>query len=214
MEANCDAVFRCVSVIALLSLGASSCTSDKAPAPGRQEGVSAISPAPTFDPLDALPAQMGDLKLIAAWRVAAAEVVQLLGKYQWQAGAAGLVDLTCTLPRKDEAECDSGLPSKLRLGNVKACAATSDDQESRTGPLISWPSCILQMAYGQGGKRRFEQLKKAAADGIPWTQKVLAWTEGTADNQAIKRNREAGLLLASQRGNDQVPSLSHQLDPR
>jgi hypothetical protein len=173
-----------------------------------------MPPDTRMDPLDTLPAQMGDLKLTAAWRVGAAGLVQVLGKYQWQAGAPGSADLTCTLPPKDEAECDSSLPSKLKFANVKACAGTADDQESRTGPLISWPSCMLQMGYGQGGKRRFEQLKKAAAEGIPWTQKILAFTDDGADREAIKRNREAGLMVASQRGNDQVSGLSHQLDGR
>jgi hypothetical protein len=179
MKANRDGIFRSAGITAFAALGACSCTSDRASIPFARQDVSATPPDTRMDPLDTLPARMGDLNLAAAGRVGASGVVQLLGKYQWRVGTPGSVGLTCTLPPKDEAECD----------------------RSR-----------LQMAYGQGGKRRFEQLKKAAADGIPWTQKILAFTENTADREAIKRNREAGLMMASQRGNDQAAGLSHQLD--
>lgn len=209
-----------IGILILIVIAAKSCSNDG----GSKSSLSAEAPSslgapsasgPKFDLLDVLPASVGDLRVTAAWRVAGSGAATIIiGKYRWQDGSAAVAELSCNFPPSEKAECDSSTPLKLKFGNVKACAAIDDDRASQSGPMIAWPSCFVSLNYGQGGRRRFEQLKKAVADAVPWTQMMLAATEATADAQAIKRNRDDGLLAASQRGNDQVPGLSHQLDDR
>lgn len=180
---------------------------------GKSPSRPAESPSPiVLDHLDVLPASMGPLRIAAAWRVdSKAGPSLVIGKYGWPGESFG-VDMSCSFPPQEKPDCDESVPIRLKLGGVKACASSKDDASSLSGPIIIWPSCSLQMEYGHQSRQRFDRLKQAATAAAPWTQTVLAASQSTADLAAIRRNRENGLLAASQRGNDKVVGLSHQLD--
>jgi hypothetical protein len=166
----------------------------------------------TPDPLDVLPAKMGDLDIRSAWRVTAGPTNYVTGVYSWPEGTAE-TRLNCTIPHEDSADCDAGFPLHFRLAGIKACGSAQDDKSSQTGPIVMWPGCTLQVLRAhQQIPHRFERMKAAATAAIPWTQKMRTASDYDLSLSDIRRNRDAGLLAATRRGNEQDPALSNQLE--
>lgn len=167
----------------------------------------------TLDPLDVLPSKPGELRVSKAWRVTASGVDLVEGIYDWP-GTGATVRFGCSFPPSDKPDCDGSLPIRKKIADVATCASSNDDRDSQTGPMIVWPSCSIQVReYGVSIPRRFERLKAAAAQAIPWTQKVVGYYNGAASMNVLFRNRDEGLLEATRRGNVMKNlDISHQLD--
>lgn len=169
----------------------------------------------TFDPLDAVPARIGDLRISAAWRVSASGVDEIFAIYRWEDTPAS-VSLFCSFPPHGDADCDASTPIRFRIGKVKACGAARDEAGSgpgRGGPFIDWETCSLRIdKSGQRVPRGFDRLKAAAADAVPWTHDLITNDHSNVDMAAIMGNRMRGLLAASRVGNSELPTLRNQLD--
>ena len=183
------------------------------PAPPESTQAPALVPTSknALDPLDVLPSKAGELQIKSAWRNSASGVDLVNGQYEWE-GTGATVTLSCSFPPSDKAPCDQSVPTRMKFGKVPACGSSKD--EDGTGPLIMWRSCTLQIRdAGVDVPKRFDRLKAAAAEAVPWTEKIFASTLATVDMYAILKNRGAGLLAATRVGNVQNNlNISHQLD--
>lgn len=165
-----------------------------------------------LDPLDVLPSRAGELKIKSAWRVS----TEAIGIYEWPSVGTD-VTMTCALPPPYGDQCDSSAPLRLRLGGAAACADPRDESgqgPGRTGPFIMWPTCFLSVTHaGTDAPKHFKKMKDAAVAAAAWTERVVAFSSGAANMDAVTENRNAGLLAATRVGNVQRNlNISHQLD--
>lgn len=185
------------------------CTTSSTPGP-----TPSTAPVPSskqeMDPLDVLPSKAGEMQIKNAWRVSTAGVDLVNGVYEWE-GTGTTATMTCSFPPTDKPDCDRSVPTRMKFGKIAACGSSKDAEG--TGPLILWRSCSLQIGAGVETPKKFERLKAAVADAVPWTEKIFASTPANVDMDAILKNRGAGLLDASRRGNvARNLDISHQLD--
>lgn len=200
---------RPYGTLLLIMTAAIGCNTSSPPEPTPSAG-----PVPTskqeLDPLDVLPSKVGEMQIKSAWRVSTAGVDLVNGVYEWE-GTGATATLSCSFPPTDKPPCDKSVPVRMKFGKVSACGSSKD--EDGTGPLILWRSCLLQISAGVDTPKKFERLKAAVAEAVPWTEKIFASTAANVDMYAVLHNRGAGLLAASRRGNvANNLNISHQLD--
>lgn len=164
---------------------------------------------PRLDPLDIVLSSPGELHLDNAWKIVAGNATEVGATYDWP-NLPAKVHLSCSFPPVDL--CDSSLPIRLQFGEAAACGA-SEDIPGDTGPMIAWPGCDLSIVTPGRFPKRFAKLKLAAAAAASWASTVRTWLGAVPDLGAIARNRGAGLMEASRRGNVMRNlDISHQLD--
>ena len=185
------------------------CTTSSSPGP-TPSTVPAPSSKQEMDPLDVLPSKAGEMQIKNAWRISTPGVDLVNGVYEWE-GTGATVRMTCSFPPTDKPPCDKSVPTRMKFGRVSACGSSKD--EDGTGPTILWRSCWFQADAGVQSSNRFDRLKVAVADAVPWTEKIFGSTPANADMYAILKNRGEGLLAATRRGNvARNLDISHQLD--